>query len=326
MTGANTNIYLVCTVLCISILLGFFLHRASAADIIATITTGIFAPQEPVNLAVTVGDNSVSLSWSPPFSNGGSNITDYVLEYKLSSGGVWSIFADGVSTDTYGVVSGLSNDNAYDFRVSAVNTIGSGPSSAHISATPGAPAQVIVNSFGSVIIPNISTNIRITNEGAAAYEYQYTWCITNADTNLCGGGNDIFNSSAAKLIQPGENWDTALPSTVSSVGTYWFHIAVTFGSDASYASQSFTAVEAPRSGGGGSSSKAKKPVAKCIGADLNHDTKVSLIDFSILMVFFNTPSPYLNPCADINLDGTVSVVDFSIMLTQWGKIPVQFKL
>ncbi|MBP6924234.1 MAG: fibronectin type III domain-containing protein [Candidatus Pacebacteria bacterium] len=304
-------------------------RNAIAADIAATITTGYFVPLQPVNLAVTIGDSSAALSWSPPTSNGGLVITDYVIEYKLSSGGVWSVFADGVSTDTNTTVTSLANDNSYDFRVSAVNAVGQGPASAMVSITPGSPAQVIVLGFSDLTIPSITTGVRITNEGAVAYEYQYNWCITNSNTNLCGGGDDIFSASAAKLIQPSENWDTNLNTTVSSAGTYWFHVSVSFGSDTSYASQSFTATVGSSSGGGGGgggggSRRSNRPQA-CVGADLNNDKKVSLVDFSILMVFFGKNPPFKNPCADINLDGKVNMVDFSILLNQWGKKPVLYK-
>ncbi len=302
------------------------LSQVFAAGINATITTGIFVPDEPVNLAVTIGDQNVSLSWSQPFSDGGSPISDYVIEYKLTSGGVWSVLGDGVSTSTTAIVSGLSNDNSYDFRVSAVNGIGQGLVSASVTATPGAPAQVIVLSFSDLTVSDIVTAVRITNEGSSTYEYQYTWCVTNAEMNLCGGGNDIFSGTAAKLIQSGENWDTNLTSTVSEDGNYWFHVTVSFGSDSSYASQSFTAQNASSGGGGGSSgSRASSGKNACVGADFNRDKKVTIVDFSILLVFFRTPAPFKNPCVDINKDGTVSVVDFSILLSQWGKEPTAYK-
>lgn len=309
-----------------------FLHShflfVNAADIQATITTGIFVPQKPLNLAVSIGDRSVDLSWSQPVSNGGSSITDYVIEYKLTSGGVWVEVIDGVSTNTFATVSGLTNDTSYDFRVSAVNGIGQGPASSDVSAIPGTPAQVLVTSFSDVTVPVISTNVRITNEGGVAYEYQYTWCITDSDVNLCGGGNDIFSSSAAKLIQPGENWDTTLNSTVGTAGSYWFHLDVQFGSDSSHASQSFVATDEPSSGGGGgggSSSGSRSRSRTCVGGDMNRDNIVNLVDFSIFLISFNQPAPFPNPCVDINRDGKVSVIDFSILLTQWGKKPVMYK-
>ena len=329
MDNKRKRILLIGISLCILGLISLVYTYANAADIAATITTGYFVPLQPVNIAVTIGDSSATLFWSPPSSNGGMVITDYVIEYKLTSGGVWSVFSDGVSTNTTAVVTSLANDSSYDFRVSAINSIGQGPFSSSVSVTPGSPAQVIVLGFTDLTFPSITTGVRITNEGSVAYEYQYTWCITNSDTNLCGGGDDIFSASAAKLIQPGENWDTNLNTTVSSAGTYWFHVSVHFGSDTSYSSQSFTAISQPSvgggGGGGGGSRRTSRTPGTCIGADLNKDNKVSLIDFSILMVFIGTPAPFKNACADINADQKVNMVDFSILLNQMGKKPVKLK-
>jgi hypothetical protein len=52
-------------------------------------------------------------------------------------------------------------------------------------------------------------------------------------------------------------------------------------------------------------------------ADLNRDGKVNLVDFSILLYWWNTDGGNSNPPADINADGRVSLTDFSIMLFQW---------
>lgn len=296
-----------------------------AADIQATITTGVFVPLKPLNLAVSIGDQRADLSWSVPASDGGSPLIDYVVEYRLTSGGVWAVFSDGISTTASTTVSGLTNDTSYDFRVSAVNVIGQGAPATYVSGTPGAPAQVLVVGVSDVSVPTIIGDVRITNEGVTAYEYQYSWCVTNSDANLCGGGDDLFNATGAKLIQPGENWDIALPATVSSIGNFWFHVQVQFGSDTSYAYQSFTAVEAPSSGGGGGSSGSRSRSGSCVGADINRDKKVNLVDFSIFLLSFNKVEPFINPCVDINRDGKVNVVDFSILLTQWGKKPVMYK-
>ena len=54
----------------------------------------------------------------------------------------------------------------------------------------------------------------------------------------------------------------------------------------------------------------------CQGADLNFDSKVNIIDFSILLYFWEQTRP-ANACADINFDGIVNIVDFSIMMYQW---------
>lgn len=318
---------LVCVSLalfCVAHFLDVKTQKLLAADIVATIQTGLFVPLSPINLAVTVGDMGVSLSWSPPLSDGGVAITDYVVEYKLTVGGVWATYPDGISNNASAVLSGLSNDTSYDFRVYAVNPIGQGPSSASISATPGSPAQVLILGFSDLTVPSIIASTRITNEGSGSYEYQYTWCVTTSDSNLCGGGDDVAYGVGAKLILSSESWDSSLTATVPNAGTYWFHLEVQFGSDTSYASQSFVAVS--QSAGGGGSSSGSKSRARCVGADMNKDRIVNMIDFSILLSFFNFLPPFKNPCVDINHDDKVSVVDFSIMLTQWGKKPTPFSL
>jgi len=52
-------------------------------------------------------------------------------------------------------------------------------------------------------------------------------------------------------------------------------------------------------------------------ADLNRDGFVNLIDFSILLFWWNTNGGDSDPPADINRDGSVSLTDFSIMLFEW---------
>lgn len=56
----------------------------------------------------------------------------------------------------------------------------------------------------------------------------------------------------------------------------------------------------------------------CRGADLNFDSKVNIVDFSILLYFWKQTRPS-NRCADINLDGIVNIIDFSIMMYQWTR-------
>lgn len=51
----------------------------------------------------------------------------------------------------------------------------------------------------------------------------------------------------------------------------------------------------------------------CPNADLNKDKRVNLVDFSILLYYWNTN----NNCADQNTNGKVDLVDFSIMMYYW---------
>jgi hypothetical protein len=212
---------------------------ASDASVVITLPT---IPTAPLNLAAVVKSSSIDLIWSDSASTGGSAITDYVIEYQLTTGGSWVLFNDGVSVDKFTTVTGLANNTSYDFRVSAKNIIGQSIESNIVTATPGEPAQVLIQGFPDLTNTSIGTNVRITNEGLIEYEYQYTWCVTLAVDNLCGGGDDVFSASNAKLIGSHENYDFAAISTVPNPGDYFFHVKVLYGSQSSSAFQSFTAV------------------------------------------------------------------------------------
>ena len=81
-------------------------------------------------------NKQVLLNWDTPNSNGYAVISDYLIEYKLSSSGTWATFSDGVSQNTKTTVTGLINGEEYDFRVSAINSFGYGTASSTVSATP----------------------------------------------------------------------------------------------------------------------------------------------------------------------------------------------
>jgi titin len=110
----------------------------SAPSTVSSAATPMTSPDAPSNLAVTSGDGEVSLSWSAPASDGGSSITDYLVEYKMAQGS-WVTFSHSATTDTVIRVTGLTNDSAYTFRVSAINALGtSNATSESASVTPSA--------------------------------------------------------------------------------------------------------------------------------------------------------------------------------------------
>jgi surface protein len=97
-----------------------------ASNVLTLITADL--PSAPLNLTASALNNtSVQLSWDTPTSNGGSALTDYVVQYKLSSQGDGSYvtFSDGVSTTRTATLTGLSTNN-YVFRVAAKNVYGTG--------------------------------------------------------------------------------------------------------------------------------------------------------------------------------------------------------
>ena len=83
-------------------------------------------PSAPLSLSVSSGTDGMNVSWSAPSSNGGSALTDYVVQYTTTSGGSYSTFADGTSTSTSATITGLTAGSTYYVRVAAVNAITTG--------------------------------------------------------------------------------------------------------------------------------------------------------------------------------------------------------
>lgn len=122
------------------------------------------------------------------------------------------------------------------------------------------PAEVTIVSISDKVIPEIKADVRITNEGNAAYEYHYQYCAVDTQDNQCGGSDDICYGVGAKLLQPSEIWNTQLACSNGFVAgsTYWFKVIVFYGTEKSGASQLFiaeagavTPTTAPAGGGGG---------------------------------------------------------------------------
>jgi chitodextrinase len=93
----------------------------------------ILNPGPPTGLTATAGDGRVSLSWSPPASNGGAAI----IGYDVFEGGS---AASGLVSGTSFTVTGLTDGTTYAFTVDAVNDAElHSTQSAPASATPVAP-------------------------------------------------------------------------------------------------------------------------------------------------------------------------------------------
>jgi hypothetical protein len=101
-------------------------------------------PTVPLNLGATAGNTQVVLTWNIPSSDGGSSITDYIIQYSTDNS-TWTTFNDGTSTNTTATVTGLTNRTLYYFRVAAVNSIGTGPYTSSVTATPINPVPRVTN-------------------------------------------------------------------------------------------------------------------------------------------------------------------------------------
>jgi titin len=214
----------------------------SGTTTFSTAVTPRTVPGSPTSVSGIAGDAQVSLVWSVPVSDGGSVITDYVVEFN--DGDSWTMFADGTSTSASATVTGLTNGQAYAFRVSAINIVGTGTVSTVSTAvtpatTPSAPTITAISpSNGSLSVAFTAG----ANGGSAITTYKYSTdggstfrtrdlrtpasplVITKAsgtESNLVNGTLYNIQIKAVNTIGDGTPTDStsATPATVPTVPT-----------------------------------------------------------------------------------------------------------
>lgn len=111
-----------------------------AASVSAIPVAPATVPAAVTGLTLAAGNGSLTARWDAP-ADGGSPITDYVVETR-SAGGSWRTFVDGVSTAASTTITGLSNGSAVEVRVSAKNAVGTGAPSNAVTGTPANPTTV----------------------------------------------------------------------------------------------------------------------------------------------------------------------------------------
>ena len=139
---------------------------SSASSSLSPLAT---VPGAPTTLNGSPGDGQVSLTWASPSNNGGSSITDYVVEYSSNSGSTWTAFSHSASSAASIIVTGLTNGTSYKFRVAAVNSAGTGAySTASGAVTPSSfsPSAVILTSGSSYTVPAGTTTMKAWAVGA----------------------------------------------------------------------------------------------------------------------------------------------------------------
>ena len=177
----------------------------------ATPTSTVVAPDTPSSLSATPGNRQVMLSWVQP--SGGAALTDY--EYEQDGSGTWT--STGSKAPSY-TVTGLTNGQAYAFRVRAVNSAGPSAASGSRTATPTTTAPEAPESL-RFTPGNGQVTLRWrapTNDGGEPithYEYEQdgsgTWISTGGTatshtvTGLNNGQTYMFRVRAVNALGNG---------------------------------------------------------------------------------------------------------------------------
>ena len=93
-----------------------------------SLNTSAAAPGAPTGLSATAaGQTAIDLSWTAPADDGGATVSGYRIEWSTDAGANWAVLvSDIASTDTVYQHSGLTAATTYHYRVSAINSAGTG--------------------------------------------------------------------------------------------------------------------------------------------------------------------------------------------------------
>ena len=159
------------------------------------------APGAPTGLGATPGDGQVTLTWTAPASTGGADISGY--EYEQNGSGTW---VSTGATATSHTVTGLTNGQAYTFRVRAVNSVGPGTASAlSASVTPAVPPVEPPHGFPRACsaTPDMSDTTAPSLTGAQVDGETVT---LEFDEAICGGAGSALLRTHFQATVNGSAW------------------------------------------------------------------------------------------------------------------------
>ena len=148
-------------------------------------------PNAPRTLYASLNSkDTVELSWTVPLSGGKPPVSGYKIEYKADPSNSWSILSRNIGLPTIYVQSGLSASHTYTFRVSAINSIGTGEASNEASVTTGSftiptPTGLQISS-GMIPVLNTDTSLSYVITGGQVYGTSVNKDANSLDFQLQG--------------------------------------------------------------------------------------------------------------------------------------------
>ena len=182
-----------------------------------TVSPTADAPGAPVGLTATAnGQTQIDLSWTAPSDDGGAAITGYKIEVSTDGSSWRDLVADTGSAATRYSHTGLTAGATRHYRVSAINSTGTGSASNSDSATTqAAPATQ----------PGAPTGLTATANGQT--QIDLSWTAPSDDGGAAITGYKIEVSTDG-------SWWTSLVADTGSTATSYSHTGLIAGSTRHY--------------------------------------------------------------------------------------------
>ena len=169
----------------------------------ASATTEATLPDAPADLTARArGESWIELAWNAPAFTGGVPITGYKIEVYDSDGALWTVLVAGTRTNatTYHHL-GLDPGTTRYYRVSAINSVGTGPPSDVASATTDA------------VVPGKPTGLAATAHGSSRIDL--AWRAPNYD-----GGGAVTGYQIEVFVSGESEWRILVADTRSDAPEY----------------------------------------------------------------------------------------------------------
>ena len=213
------------------------------AEVIRLINLYLFGPDTaqppgaPTGLtAMANGQTRIDLSWRAPANNGGAAITGYRVEVS-TDGSSWSnLAANTNSTATRYSHTGLTAGSTRRYRVSAINSAGTGPASSVATATtdsaPGgaSPDLVVQSPTVSDSSPGAGASLTLSatvrNRGSVASAPARLVYYRSTDSTISTSDTQVGTDEVGGLAASGTSNESIVLTAPSSAGTYYYGACV----------------------------------------------------------------------------------------------------
>jgi subtilisin family serine protease len=205
------------------------------------------APGKPLNAVATANTGQVGLDWDTPTSDGGAPITDYLIEYSSNSGSTWTTYVDTVSTATIATIRSLPVGISLLFRVSAINSQGTGAASLNsnsittigsLTNDPFAGAELFAGTTGAVSSSTLTASRESGEPSHGGYgassSIWYKWSASADGTLVVDTRLSNFDTLLGAYTGTQVNALTTLAANDDSGGGLWSSVTITVVAGTSY--------------------------------------------------------------------------------------------